>query len=249
VIIAIDHGNYAGAMKGIEDPRNAVEAAVRGGADAIIVNIGTLRKVCRDLAGKVGIILRLDGGHTLLHPDKTPSSALTTTVEFAAQAGADAVVVMGYVGSRSETESLTTIGQVASSCSEHGLGLVAEMLPVDPMNKPAYTEEAVQLSARVGSEIGADIIKTYYTGSHESFSRVTHGCLCPVVALGGPRMDSDVRVLEVAEAATKAGGAGVAFGRNVWQSNNPIGMVKALVEIVHDGKSTPEVSLQLREKR
>jgi len=132
VIIAIDHGNYAGAMKGIENPRGAVEAAVRGGADAVIVNIGTLRKVYRDLAGRVGIILRLDGGHTLLHPDKTPSSTLTTTV---------------------------------------------------------------------------------------------------------------------AEAATKAGGAGVAFGRNVWQSNNPIGMVKALVRIVHEGKSAPEASLQLRDTR
>jgi len=247
VIIAIDHGNYAGPMRGLEDPTRAVRAAVNGGADAVIVNIGTLRKVHADLGGRMGIILRIDGGHTLVNPDKRQNSVLTGTVELASQVGADAVVVMGYVGSERETESLATLGQVASSCSREGLGLVAEMLPVDPLNKPAYGN--VELAARVGSEIGADVIKTYYTGSPESFSRVVRGCLCPVVALGGEKMDSSERVLEVAEAAVKAGGAGVAFGRNVWQSDNPEGMVRALVEIVHEGKSANETSSRLRKRQ
>jgi DhnA family fructose-bisphosphate aldolase class Ia len=245
VIIAIDHGNYAGPMKGIENPVKAIKAAVDGGADAVIINIGTLRKVYREVSRKVGIILRIDGGHTLLHPDKTGLSALTATVDWAARAGADAIVMMGYVGSPKETESLSALGHVASSCSQHGLGVVAEMLPVDTLGKPAYTEEYVGLAARVGSEIGADVIKTYYTGSVESFSKIIQGSLCPVVALGGPKMDSNERVLEVAECAVKAGGAGVAFGRNVWQSSNPEGMVRALVSIVHEGRSASEVSSKL----
>jgi fructose-bisphosphate aldolase/2-amino-3,7-dideoxy-D-threo-hept-6-ulosonate synthase len=249
VIIAVDHGNYAGAIKGLEDPTRAIKAAVNGGADAVIVNIGTLRKVCADVAGRVGIILRIDGGHTIMHPGKAQNSALTGTVELASRAGADAVVVMGYVGSQRETESLATLGQVASSCSQQGLALVAEMLPVDHLNKPAYTEEYVELAARVGSEIGADIIKTYYTGSSESFSRVVHGSVSPVVALGGPKMDSNERVLEIAEATVMAGGAGVAFGRNVWQSDNPEAMVRELVGIIHEGKSASEASSQLRDRR
>jgi len=248
VIIAVDHGNYAGPIEGLEDPTRAVRAAVDGGADAVIVNIGTLRKVHAEVAGRVGIILRIDGGHTLLHPDKTQNSALTGTVELASTAGADAVVVMGYVGSNKETESLATLGQVASDCTQQGLALVAEMLPVDHLNKPAYTDEYVALAARVGSEIGADIIKTYYTGSTESFSRVVHGSVAPVVVLGGPKMDSNERVLEVAEAAVKGGGAGVAFGRNVWQSENPQRMVRALVEIVHEGKTSSEVYSELMNK-
>jgi len=155
---------------------------------------------------------------------------------------------MGYVGSQRETESLAALGQVASACSHYGLALVAEMLPVDHLNKPAYSGEYVELATRVGSEIGADIVKTYYTGSQESFSRVVHGSLCPVVALGGAKMDSSKLVLETAEYAVKAGGAGVAFGRNVWQSDNPVGMIRALVEIVHQEKTASEAAVLLRER-
>ena len=249
VIIAADHGNYAGPMRGLEDPVRAVEAAANAGADAVIVNIGTLRKLPAYAAGRLGIILRIDGGHTIMHPDKSPNSTLTSTVEFAVQSGADAVVAMGYLGTQRETESLATLGQVASACNHYGLALVAEMLPFDHLNKPAYTGEYVELAARVGSEIGADLVKTYYTGSLESFSRVVHGSLCPVVALGGAKMESKERVLETAEAAVKAGGAGIAFGRNVWQSDNPEGMVKALVEIIHEGKPASQAVSQLEERR
>jgi DhnA family fructose-bisphosphate aldolase class Ia len=242
VIIAIDHGNYAGPMKGIEDPLKAVKAAADGGADAVIINAGTLRKVHREVARKLGIILRIDGGHTTLNPDKTQFSSLTATVDMASRIGADAVVMMGYVGNTRETESLSALGQAASHCNRLELGLVAEMLPAHALSKPPYSEEYVGLAARVGSEIGADIIKTYYTGSVESFSRVVRGSLCPVVALGGAKMESVHQVFEVAESVVKAGGAGVAFGRNVWQASDPESMVRALVSIIHDGKSARDAS-------
>jgi DhnA family fructose-bisphosphate aldolase class Ia len=246
VIIAVDHGGYAGPMKGIEDPVKAVKAAADGGADAVIINAGTLRKVHRELARKLGIILRIDGAHTSLNPDETQSSSPTATVDMASRIGADAVVMMGYVGNIRETESLSALGQVVSNCSRLELGMVAEMLPAHTLSKPAYSEKYVGLAARVGSEIGADIIKTYYTGSVESFSRVVQGSLCPVVVLGGPKMESVDQVFEVAESVVKAGGAGVAFGRNVWQASDPRGMVRALVSIIHEGKSAREASSKLR---
>jgi fructose-bisphosphate aldolase/2-amino-3,7-dideoxy-D-threo-hept-6-ulosonate synthase len=147
--------------------------------------------------------------------------------------GVDGIVLMGYVGTKKESESLSGLGLVASACQNHGLVLVGEMLPANDLPKPAHSEEYVSLGSRLGSELGADLIKTFYTGSVDSFRTVTRGCLSPVVVLGGPKMESDIDVLRVAEGAVNSGGAGVAFGRNVWQSKNPLGMVKALVKVVH----------------
>jgi fructose-bisphosphate aldolase/2-amino-3,7-dideoxy-D-threo-hept-6-ulosonate synthase len=232
-------------MRGLEDPVQVIRAAIEGGADAVLANPGTIREASREIAGKVGVIMRLDGAHTVLNPDKAQQTTLTGTVESAAAMGADGVAVMGYVGTKKEAESLSALGLVASSCQTHGLPLIAEMLPANDLQKPAHSEEYVALASRLGSELGADLIKTLYTGSVDSFRSVTRSCLSPVVVAGGPRMESDLDALQVAEGATNGGGAGVAFGRNVWQSKNPLGMVKALVNVVHKKLPAAEAAREL----
>jgi len=237
VIIALDHDSYAGPMAGLADPLKVLEVAAKGGADAVIVTPGTLLKHYKSIAGKLGVILRIDGGHTSLHPNPTPCSALTYTVEGAIHLGADAVVMMAYIGTEYETMSLRTLGYVASQCQECGMPLIAETFPTGEFSGKERLAEFVKLSARVGSAIGADLIKTFYTGSVESFKEVVSGCLTPVVVAGGSRMKTEKDALEVARGAVDAGANGVAFGRNVWQSCNPLGMVKALVDIVHKDKA------------
>lgn len=234
VIIALDHEGYAGPMPGLIDPLKVLEVVVKGGADAVIVTPGTLLKGYRIIAGRLGVILRIDGGQTSLNPNLAPRSVLTYTVNGAIRLGADAVIMMAYIGTRNETESLKALGHVASECEEYGMPLIAEALPTGEFAGKERLAEFVKLSARVGSAIGADAIKTFYTGSVESFKEVVSGCLTPVVVAGGPRMKTEKDALEVAKGAVEAGGSGVAFGRNVWQSHNPLGMVKALVEIVHE---------------
>lgn len=245
VIIAADHGNYAGPLRGLEDPVRIVKLAVEGGADAVIVNPGTVRKAASEIAGQIGVIARVDGAHTILNPDKAQHTAVMSSVESVASMGVDAVVAMGYVGTRRETESLSTLGQIASACQMNGLALVAEMLVSNDLPKPPHCEEYVALAARLGSELGADLIKTLYTGSAESFRTVVGGCLSPIVVLGGPKMESEIDALRVAEDAVKAGGAGVAFGRNVWQSRNPLGVIRALVQVVHNQKPVSEAAKEL----
>jgi len=232
-------------MAGLEDPVQVIRLAIEGGADAVLANPGTIRKAADEIAGRIGVIARLDGAHTLLNPDEAQHTAMTGTVESMATMGVDAVVAMGYVGTKQETESLSGLGLVASACQTHGLALVAEMLPSDDLPKPAHSEEYVALASRLGSELGADLIKTLYTGSVESFRTITKGSLSPVAVAGGPEMQSEVDALHVAEGAVKAGGAGVVFGRNVWQSKNPLGMIRALVKIVHEQKSATEAANEL----
>ena len=237
VIIALDHESYAGPMPGLIDPLKVLEVAVKGGADAVIVTPGTLSKGYKTIAGKLGVILRIDGGHTSLNPDPTSRSALTYTVNSAIRLGADAVIIMAYIGTKYETESLETLGNLASECEDCGMPLIAETFPTGEFSGKERLAEFVKLSARVGSAMGADMIKTFYTGSEESFKEVVSGCLTPVVVAGGSRMKTERDALEVARGAVEAGANGVAFGRNVWQSCNPLGMVKALVEIVHENKA------------
>ncbi len=245
VVIAVDHGNFAGPMKGLEDPVRVIRLAIDGGADAVLANPGTIQSAANEIAGRIGVIGRIDGAHTILNPDKAQHAATTGTVDSLASMGVDAVVAMGFVGTKHETESLSGLGLIASECRTRGLALVAEMLPANDLPKPSHSEEYVALASRLGSELGADLIKTLYTGSIDSFRSVIKGSLSPVAVAGGPKMESDADALRVAEEVVKAGGAGVVFGRNVWQSKNPLSMIRALVKVVHGQESAVEAASDL----
>ena len=91
----------------------------------------------------------------------------------------------------------------------------------------------VKLAARIGAELGADIVKTNYTGSPETFREVVDGCPVPVVIAGGPRMDSPRDVLEMLHDSISVGAAGASIGRNVFQAPDPTAMVRAMCEVVH----------------
>jgi class I fructose-bisphosphate aldolase len=100
--------------------------------------------------------------------------------------------------------------------------------------KDEYDPAAVMHAARLGAELGADLVKVSYTGSKESFRKVVEGCHVPVVIAGGPKMDSDSAVLRMVSDAIDAGAAGISIGRNVFQHRCPALMVSALSAIVHD---------------
>jgi fructose-bisphosphate aldolase/2-amino-3,7-dideoxy-D-threo-hept-6-ulosonate synthase len=100
--------------------------------------------------------------------------------------------------------------------------------------------ENVKIAARAAAELGVDIVKTNYTGSVESFREVTEGCPVPVVVAGGPRMETTQQILEMVHGSIEAGGAGVAMGRNVFQAEDPVKMVRAISMLVHQGAGVEE---------
>jgi len=118
--------------------------------------------------------------------------------------------------------------------------LVAMMYSRGPKIKDEYDVNNVKHAARVGAELGADIVKVVYTGSVESFKDVVNGCPVPVVIAGGPKMNSDEDIFKMVEGALEAGAAGVSIGRNAFQHKTPDKMVQALSKMVHKNASVEE---------
>jgi fructose-bisphosphate aldolase/2-amino-3,7-dideoxy-D-threo-hept-6-ulosonate synthase len=112
--------------------------------------------------------------------------------------------------------------------------LIAMMYPRGPKIENEHNAEVVKLAARAGAELGADIIKTNYTGDPETFQEVVDGCPVPLVIAGGPRVETDRELLEMVKNAVDVGGAGVAIGRNVFQAESPRKTTRAITEIVHN---------------
>ena len=131
---------------------------------------------------------------------------------------------------------------VAEECSRWGMPLLGMVYPTERLRAQKGAEADV-LAARVGAELGMDIVKTSYSGERASFKRLVEGCPAPVVVAGGPRTASLRAVLDMVEDAMQCGGAGVALGRNVWQSADPTRMTATLVDIVHNGKSAAQVDI------
>jgi fructose-bisphosphate aldolase/2-amino-3,7-dideoxy-D-threo-hept-6-ulosonate synthase len=129
---------------------------------------------------------------------------------------------------------------------EWGMPLLAMMYPRGKKISSEHDVNVVKLAARAGAELGADIVKTNYTGDPDSFKEVVKGCPVPVVIAGGPKMDTDRDVLEMVEGAIEAGGAGTSIGRNIFQHKNPSKMVRAISKIVHENSDADEAMKELK---
>ena len=238
VIIPMDHGVTVGPIKGIEDMKKAVDDVVNGGANAIVLHKGIVRGGHRGSGKDVGLIIHLSAS-TSLSPDPN-LKVLVCSVEEAVQLGADAVSIHVNLGAENESEMLKDFGIVSRDCREWGMPLLAMMYTRGPKIKNQFDVSAIKHAARVGAELGADIVKVNYTGSVESFKEVTRGCPVPVVIAGGEKMETDKQILEMVEGAMKAGGAGVSIGRNAFQHKDPVAIVRAISSIVHKKASIGE---------
>jgi len=229
VVVAIDHGQFQGPIKGIINIRKILKDIISGNPDAIIINPGVLEKNVDLIAGKTSVILRITGASTN-YSTCFDYHRIICSVERAVALGADAVMVMGFIGGNGENPSLEIISNIAEKCHKYGIPLFVEMLPqqMDHFTDPEY----IALGARAAFELGADCLKVYFT-SESTFKSVTESVPVPVLIAGGPK-GSDA--FKVAEEAISCGAKGVAFGRNVFQSDNPTTYVEKLVNIIHGEK-------------
>jgi len=235
VIVPMDHGVTIGPIKGLFDVQRTVQKVAAGGADAVVLHKGIIKNVDTE---RLGLITHVSAS-TKLGLDAN-RKVKVCSVEEAIQLGCDAVSVHINVGAEQEHEMLMKLGEVAEKCDSWGIPLLAMMYPRGPKIKSEHDPEAVAHAARLGAELGADVVKTNYTGDVESFREVVRGCPVPVVIAGGPKANTTREVLEMVYGAVKAGCAGVSIGRNVFQHRDPAAMVKAIVGIVHQGMSVDE---------
>lgn len=232
VIAPMDHGVSNGPMKGIIDIDKTVESISQGGADAILMHKGIVEQGHRGYGKDIGLIVHLSAS-TSLAPNPN-NKVIVTSVEKAIQLGADAVSVHVNLGSETESEMLQELGEISETCSYWGIPLLAMMYPRGQKVENEHDVELVRHAARVGSELGVDIVKTNYTGDPDSFKEVVEGALVPVVIAGGPKVDTDEELLQMVKDSIEVGGAGVAFGRNLFQAENPGKITKAISEVVHN---------------
>jgi len=240
VIVPLDHGVSIGPVTGLIDMKKTVNQIAEGGANAVLEHKGIIGSGYRGFGKDIGLILHLSAS-TNLGPDPN-RKVQVASVEEAIMLGADAVSLHVNIGSETEAEQLATLGRTSKVCKKWGMPLIAMMYPRGPKISDPFDMTTVMHVARVGAELGADIVKTNYTGSIDSFKEVVRGCTVPVVMAGGPKANTDREFCEMVYGSIRAGGAGVAAGRNVFQHENPTHIVKVLCGIVHENLN-PEKAL------
>jgi len=243
LVVAMDHARAMGAVEGLEDPGAVIDMALDAGADAIMTSYGVIKRYKERLIGRIPTFLRVDGGPSFYREDWLKNTAwrLLHTVEDAEALGVDGVCTMVFMGSDVEMETLEITAEVAGELAGSSMTLMVEALPcpseriADPLDAKAMAD-----ACRLAFEHGADVLKTYATGGVESFREVTKNCPNPVLIAGGAKMDSERAVFQVVRDTLDAGGKGVVFGRNIWQSPSPQKMIKALRHLIHEDGSVDD---------
>jgi predicted phospho-2-dehydro-3-deoxyheptonate aldolase len=234
IIVPMDHGVTVGPILGLVNMPVTVDGVARGGANAILMHKGLVEVGHRSSGIDIGLIIHLSAS-TVLAPDSN-AKTIVCTVEEAVRLGADAVSIHINIGANTESEMLYNMGQISKSCRDWGMPLFAMMYTRGAKIKNEYDVAVVKHAARVGAELGADIVKVNYTGSVKSFREVVEGSPVPVVIAGGEKMETDDEILDMVSGAIEAGGAGVSIGRNVFQHENPEDIVKRISSIVHGSR-------------
>lgn len=235
IIVPLDHGVSVGPIAGIADMREAVTGIVAGGANAVLMHKGVVRCGHRARGRDVGLIIHLSAS-TDLSPYPN-AKTLVCTVEEALRLGADAVSVHVNLGDETEARMLDDLGLVTEAAASWSIPVLAMVYARGPKIKNGFDADVVAHCARVGNELGADIVKVPYTGDPDSFAKVVAGCCVPVVIAGGPKIDSRRGLLEMISNSVLAGGAGLSVGRNIFQDPEPTKLLGAVTAIVHENAS------------
>jgi DhnA family fructose-bisphosphate aldolase class Ia len=241
LITAIDHGMALGPMTGIENPGKVFDI-LDDYTDAWLMTKGIFTHVYKP-KGQTGIILRASGGATIVGPDITNES-ITASVEELLTLSADGVACSAFIGSPNEHGTLSRLSKVAESCRKWGIPLVG-VIGVGHDKEKTKDARFLGLCARVAAEHGADIVKIYYTPV--DFDKVTGGCPVPIAIAGGPKCETDQETLEMIHGALDQGAKGIVMGRNIWQSERPVKLIKAVRALIHDNASIKEAIEVLNE--
>jgi len=230
LFLPVDHGYFQGPTRKLEQPRKTLKPILPY-ADAIFITRGVLRSSVDPDKSKP-VILRVSGGTSMVGKDLA-NEGITTSMEEAIRLNVAAVGISIFVGSDYEKESLLNLAKLVDEGEKYGIPVMA----VTAVGKELEKRDAryLALCSRIAAELGARVVKTYWC---EGFEKVTEGCPVPVVMAGGPRVDTELEVFEFVHDGMQKGAIGVNLGRNIWQNNNPVGMIKALRAIIHK-KATP----------
>ena len=241
VMVPLIHGVGMGPIEGIRDIKNSVDTVALGGANAVILHKGIVASAHRRSGKDIGLVLNLTA--TL----QDGQQALVTEVEEAITIGADAVSVRIGIGGPDEKEMLKLLGRVSRDAYRWGFPLLVLMQPRQEKDEVKQLKSSMR-AARIGAEIGADLVRVPYTGSADTFKEVVSVCPVPLLATGGEKKVREKEVLEMVRGIMEAGAHGVSIGRNIFQYKKPGNMIKAVKQIVHKGSSVTSAMEALKEE-
>ncbi len=230
VMLAVDHGYFLGPTEKLEVPRKTIEPLLPY-ADSLMLTRGVLRSSVNPNSD-VPIVLRVSGGASIISEDLS-NEAITTSIEDAVRVNATAVTLSIFVGAQYEHQSLVNLAKLVDEGERYGIPVLAVTAVGKDMVRDA---RYLGLACRIAAELGAQMVKTYYC---ENFEKVVEACPVPVIIAGGKKT-GELDALQLTYNAIQHGASGVDMGRNIWQSDHPVAMIKAVRAIVHENAGVKE---------
>ena len=244
LVVAMDHTRVFDTVTGLKDIEKVVRLVVDAGADSILTSYGSTN-ILSDKLKHCGVWLSVD---------PQPNN-IKSIIESSLILGVDGIKAEIYpwclkeddfFGKFTGNESVTNSACLANECKKWDIPFMVESIPFGWPKAENRTNEYVAAGARIASELGADYVKTFYTGDKESFRIVVENSLVPVLILGGPKIDSDLDILKMVRDAIDVGALGITMGRNIWGHNNIAGMTAALASIIHADASVESAQKHLK---
>jgi len=239
LFLPVDHGYFQGPTRRLEEPRKTIEPLLPY-ADAIFVTRGVLRSSV-DPSNAKPIILRVSGGTSVVGKDLA-NEGITTSMEEVIRLNVSAVGLSIFVGSDYEHQSLLNLSKLVDEGETFGIPVMA----VTAVGRELEQRDAryLALSCRIAAELGARVVKTYWC---QGFEKVVEGCPVPVIMAGGPKVDTELEVFEFVYDGMQRGAIGVNLGRNIWQNDYPVAMIRAMRAIIHEN-ATPKEAQELYDR-
>jgi putative autoinducer-2 (AI-2) aldolase len=237
VMLAVDHGYFMGPTTGLENIKNMTDPLIKY-ADTLMLTRGALRNYI-DPKTKIPIVLRVSGGTSILNENNLLHEGIIVDIEDAIRLNVSGIAFSILVGQSFERDTILGMTGYIDECERYGIPVLAVTAVGKGLGKDA---KYLSLASRMAAELGAHIVKTYYC---KDFERVVDTCPVPIVIAGGKKMPEQ-EALQMAYDALQAGAIGVDMGRNVFQSSDPVGMIKAINVIIHN-KYTPKEAFDVFE--
>ena len=237
LMLAVDHGYFLGPTEKLENPNKVIVPLLKY-CDSLMLTRG-VQRASVPATTSTPMVLRVSGGSSIIGEDLSQED-LTVSIEDAIRLNASALAMSIFVGSKYEYQTIVNLGKLVSEAEKYGLPVLAVTAVGKELGKDA---RYLSLACRVAAEQGAHIVKTYYC---DNFEKVVQSCPVPIIVAGGKKIP-ERDALQLTFNAIKGGAVGVDMGRNIWQSENPVAMIRAVRSIVH-GNANVEQAFQIYKK-
>ena len=240
--ITVDHAMARGVLKGLDTIEVTLKKLVAGKPNAITMHKGIAEKCFARYAGQIPLVLKC----STFSPYQPDLDTVVADVEEAVRLGADAVSIGCMVCGDTQPVQLAALGRIAREAASFGMPLIAHIYPRgNQIGKDKFNDwEYISYAARLGAELGVDIVKTSYTGDPESFAKVAQACPAKLVVAGGEPGRDIQSYFQMTYDVLAAGAAGVTYGRFVFQYRDPAALIRAVSSIVH-GKASVKEAMEL----